>query len=403
MVASLSRTQRLALALPILVVSALAVSCDKVALTAPTQSTITLFTSTTTVPLNGSAEIVASVIEQAGTAVQNGTLVTFTSTVGTVEPREARTENGRVTVRFVAGTISGTAKVGAFSGAAKATEIELKVGGAAAARVVLNVSPGTVPSSGGNVTLVATVSDTDGNRLPGVPVTFTSTSGTLLNGTVLSDDNGEARNTLTTNRQAQVSVTAGSQQAQVTISVNTPISVSITAPSTSPTVGLATSFSVSVSASANSASLRDVSVSFGDGDRVSLGTPTGSVSVSHVYRAAGTYTATATATDSAGEVTSASTQVTVVAATRPLITLTVPASTPTNVIFTATVGISQNPSNIAVESVEFNFGDGNVKRVNGLQTTHAYGATGNYNVRATVTFADGQRSTAEAGIRAVNP
>lgn len=399
MVALLTRLRRLAVPLSLVALLAPAVSCDKVALTAPTNSTITLFASTTTVPLNGSAELIATVIESAGTAVQNGTLVSFTSTVGTVEPREARTENGRVTVRFVAGSISGTAKVGAFSGSAKATELEIKVGGAAASRVVLNVSPGTVPSSGGTVLLVATVTDADGNRLPGVPATFTASAGTLLNQTVLTDDNGEARTSLTTSRQAQVTVTAGSQQAQVTINVNTPISVSITAPSTSPTVGVATNFSVSVSASSNSAPLRDVSVSFGDGDRVSLGTPTGSVSVSHVYRATGTYTVTATATDSSGEVSSASTQVTVVQAARPLVTLTVPAATPVNVIFTATVGISQNTSNLAVEAVEFNFGDGNVKRVNGLQTTHAYGAAGSYSVRATVIFVDGQRSVAEAGIR----
>jgi PKD repeat protein len=403
MVAPLARAVRLTVAWSLLLASALAASCDKVALTAPTNSTITLFANTTTVPLNGSAEIVASVIESAGTAVQNGTLVTFTSTVGSVEPREARTENGRVTVRFVAGSISGTAKVGAFSGSAKATELEIKVGGAAASRVVLNVSPGTVPSSGGTVLLVATVTDADGNRVPGVPATFTATAGTLLNQTVLTDDNGEARTSLTTARQAQVTVTAGSQQAQVTINVNTPISVSITAPATSPTVGVAASFNVSVSATSNSATLRDVTVTFGDGDRVSLGTPTGSVAVSHVYRAAGTYTVTATATDATGETTSASTQVTVVAASRPLVTLTVPASTPASVIFTASVGISQNTANLAVDAVEFNFGDGNVKRVNGLQTTHAYSTPGSYNVRATVIFADGTRSTAEAGIRVTSP
>ena len=106
-------------------------ACDKVPLLAPTESTITLTSSTTVVPVNGSAEITASVTESAGTPVQNGTVVTFTSSFGNIEPNEARTQGGKATVRFVASSQSGTAKVGAFSGAARATEVELLVGGEA--------------------------------------------------------------------------------------------------------------------------------------------------------------------------------------------------------------------------------------------------------------------------------
>ena len=85
-------------------------------LAAPTDSTITLFASSTTVGLNGSIEITATVIESAGTPVQNGTVVTFTTTLGTIEPNEASTNNGKVTVTLLAGTRSGTAEVRAFSG-----------------------------------------------------------------------------------------------------------------------------------------------------------------------------------------------------------------------------------------------------------------------------------------------
>ena len=69
-------------------------------------------------PLNGSIDVVATVIEGSGTPVQNGTLVTFTATLGHVDPPEARTENGKVTVKFVAGNQSGMATVTALSGAA---------------------------------------------------------------------------------------------------------------------------------------------------------------------------------------------------------------------------------------------------------------------------------------------
>ncbi len=56
-------------------------------------SAITLAINPVVVPLNGTAEIIATVIEQGGTAVQNGTLVIFTTTLGTIDPREARTSN----------------------------------------------------------------------------------------------------------------------------------------------------------------------------------------------------------------------------------------------------------------------------------------------------------------------
>src|SRR5262249_32878686 len=152
----------------------------------------------------------------AGTPVQNGTLVTFTTTLGTIEPREARTNNGQVTAQFLTGNQSGTAKVGAVSGGAKATEVEIKVGAAAADALTLSVAPGsnaTVPSTGGTVQLVAVVLDASGNRLPGVPVTFTNSAGTLSLNSVITDSNGEARTVLTTSRESVVSATAGGKKA----------------------------------------------------------------------------------------------------------------------------------------------------------------------------------------------
>jgi hypothetical protein len=393
-------------------VSAIAAAgCDKVPLTAPTGSVITLTSTATVLPLNGTADITANVIESAGTQVQNGTLVVFSSNLGTFDPAEARTNNGRVTVKYHAGGMSGTATIRATSGSttsggsstsgAQSSELQITIGAAAAARVVLNASPGTVPAGGGTVTLTAVVMDENGNRLVGVPVTFTSSSGTLLNATVLTDGNGEARTTLTTNQQSQVTVTAGAQTANLTVSVNAPINVSISASgSATPLAGQPVTFSVSASAGSGGAPLREVVVDFGDGQQQSLGTPSsGSVTVSHVYRNAGTYIATVTATDTSGQRASASTSVIVISAARPLVTLTVPASVTQNTIFTAQVSVAQNPNNLNVQSAEFNFGDGAVKRVNGLQTTHSYGTAGTYNIRATVTFTDGQQSVAEAGIR----
>src|SRR5262245_23544243 len=96
---------------------ALAVACQKVPLLAPTGSTITLTSSATTLPLNGQTDIIAQVIEAAGTPPHSGTHITFTTNLGSVEPSEAETDAaGRVIVRFFAGTRSGTATITAISG-----------------------------------------------------------------------------------------------------------------------------------------------------------------------------------------------------------------------------------------------------------------------------------------------
>ncbi len=173
---SVSRT---AARLLLVALSAIPAACDKVPLLAPTESTITLSSNTTTLAINGTAEIIATVIESAGTPVHNGTTVTFTASVGVIEPRDARTENGIARATFRAGTQSGTARVGAFSGAARAEEVEILVGGAAAQTVALRLDPPSVPQTGGTVQVIALVSDVSGNRLPGAPVVFSADNGSL--------------------------------------------------------------------------------------------------------------------------------------------------------------------------------------------------------------------------------
>ena len=56
--------------------------------------------------------------EPAGTPVQNGVLVTFSTTLGTFDRQEGTTHDGRVSVRLFAGDLVGTATVTAFSGTA---------------------------------------------------------------------------------------------------------------------------------------------------------------------------------------------------------------------------------------------------------------------------------------------
>src|SRR6187399_137285 len=141
---------------------ALLAACDKVPLLAPTGSVITLLPTTTSVSLNSEVTIIATVIENGqavaggsgtvaarqgiGTPVQNGTVVSFTTTIGRIEPSEARTHNGEVNVRLITGGASGTATITAYSGGASASK-DLKVGTAAVKTVIVSTTPQTLGAS----------------------------------------------------------------------------------------------------------------------------------------------------------------------------------------------------------------------------------------------------------------
>jgi hypothetical protein len=122
----------------------------------------------------------SSIVELSGTAVHNGTLVTFTTDLGRLEPQEARTSNGQAVVTLHAGTESGTATVRAFSGGAQSvgdTGLALTIGAAAAEAMTVTATPAELPSTGGSSTITAAVIDGAGHRLVGVPVTFSGLSG----------------------------------------------------------------------------------------------------------------------------------------------------------------------------------------------------------------------------------
>ena len=244
-------------------------ACDKVALLAPTDSTIALSISTTVVPINGSADIIATVIEKAGTPVQNGTVVTFTSTFGRVEPSEARTEGGKAIAKFI-GTQSGKATINAYSGAAKAEVKDILVGGAAAATAAMRSEPSSLPQGGGTVQVFAVVRDASGNLLPGAPVAFTSDQGSLASNSAITDANGQAQSALTTNRDTVVTVTviAGITATTTVRIINAP-TVTITATTTTPAVGVGANFTITPgTSSSNNTPIQSASVNFGDGTSV---------------------------------------------------------------------------------------------------------------------------------------
>jgi hypothetical protein len=103
--------------------------------------------------VNGSTTIGAQVIEASGTPPHSGTHVTFTTTLGTIQPSDGETDSaGQVTVKFLAGAQSGTATITAISGGASVSAtgaVRILVGAAAVGRVNVSASPATVPAAVG--------------------------------------------------------------------------------------------------------------------------------------------------------------------------------------------------------------------------------------------------------------
>lgn len=251
-------------------------SCERMPLTAPTGSSVTLTVNTTALPLNGTAGVTAIVQESSGTPPQNGTVVTFTSTLGTIEPREARTTNGLATATFTAGGTAGTARIGAVSGGAAAEAVEVIIGAGQGSNILLNVE--TV--SNGRATIVATVLDASGNPLSGATVAFSADTGQLSPRTVTTDGNGEARTTLTTSSRTTVTARAGPVQTTIVVDA-TPITVTLT-------IGAPFEGVVAFTANATppaGASIQSYEWSFGDGGTATTTGP----SVTHEYDDPGTY------------------------------------------------------------------------------------------------------------------
>jgi hypothetical protein len=405
-----------------------------VPLLAPSGSTITLTVTATALPLNGTTQIVAQVLEAAGTPPQDGTLVVFTTSMGSVQPPEAQTKGGRVTVIFNAGTSNGTATITASSGGASASganAAKIAIGTAAVGSVRLAANPTLLPALGGSSTITATVIDINGNPLSSAPISFSTTAGVLDQATISTDQNGAATAVLRTSTTATVTAAVGAQAGSstttppaagapatptpstsgtasgtVTVNVASAPTLLITPPATGLTVGLPGTFTFAVTAAAtNGSPIRDVTVSWGDGQSQDLGAVTGTISVTHVYRSAGSFVVIGNVIDSSGNPVSTSTSVTV---TPPLLTLiitppaTLPsANLPANFTFAATA-----PAGDAVRNVSINWGDGSAAQdlgaITGTVTVgHVYKTAANYVISGTVTDINGVSSTVSTSITVI--
>lgn len=409
----------------------LTAACEKVPLLAPTGSTITLTSASTVVAANGSATIIAQVLESSGTPPHSGTRVTFTTTLGTIEPSEASTDaSGRVTVTFHAGGGSGIATIAAASGGATTStgststgssgtttttdrSLKIAVGTAAVGRVNISASPTLIPAQNTAVTVIATVYDINGNALPSVPVLFSTTAGTLNSSSVMTDAQGVAVTAVSTAVETTVTATAGlatppssggttgtasANTATVTIKVN-PIPTLSIVPATQGTLtaGSVVAFTITATLPQGStAQVRRLTLDYGDGSGIKdLGPATGTITVQHVYGNADrrSYSVTVTLEDTLGAKTTASTEI-VVFPEPPLSVSINVSSTPngTNTIYTFTATVTPASETIISYLWTIDGTNPQVTTNNQLIQTFATGTV--HTIGLTVTTSTGRTSSA---------
>lgn len=378
-------------------------ACDKIPLFAPSGSAVTVTSNLTTVALNGSVELTATVIEAGGTPVNDGTVVNFTTTIGSFDRNDVQTDDGRARVNLRVGSTSGTAIVRAASGGATSGPLELTVGAAAVANIILTANPSSVSSSrGGNVVLAATVVDEGNNPVPNVPVNFTASAGTLTLNRVNTDSNGTATTILNTNRQTTVRASIGAVQSnEITIVANTAPRVTVSATPTTAAENAPITFTTTITTENNTA-LSSGTIDFGDGTSQSIGTAL-STPLTHSFRSAGTYVVTARVTDVNGEVGTGSTAVVITPAASLLANLVAsPNPTKAETLTSFTVTLTNSTLTPNISRIVYDFGDGSDPQTTGTTTSHIYRRAQEVIAKATIFLNDGRSTVATAQV-IVNP
>lgn len=166
-----------------------------------TKPTVTVTANPSNIQVGETSTITVIARNADNTPVGAGQRVTLTTTLGTLDNTQPRTDaSGRATARLTAGTQGGTATVSAFVGSSDIAETMVEIRDTAAF-IGLDANPDTITRAGGMIILTATVTNSQGQPVAGAQVRF-STSGTLGSsfsggGLSFTNDNGTATNTLT--------------------------------------------------------------------------------------------------------------------------------------------------------------------------------------------------------------
>ena len=182
-------------------------ACDRVTPVAPAGSTITISVNPSRIAAEEETALVTIIVRREdGTPVNPGTQVNISTTLGTLEPEVAFTDETGVAKSNLTGDGRiGMATVSATTGAAPLMSVEVQIGSVAAS-ITLTASKTDVskdpPPEGEVINLLALVRDDTGAPLGGSTVNFDAGTGSLDSGgaALVTNDSGEARDTLTISR-----------------------------------------------------------------------------------------------------------------------------------------------------------------------------------------------------------
>ncbi len=279
---------------------ALLVACDKTNPVAPSGTLITISANPDRIPSDGSAEIRVVALRPNGTPVSSGTLVRLATTLGSIPASVPADDRGEALAMLEANGQFGVATVSASTGGSETATVEVQLG-LSPASVTVQVTPNSVPETGGEADLLAIVRDDRGQPLENAEVNFRTEVGTLESGGGListgADGTASDRLVVTpgdldtlTGDSFQVGVDVGSGGGQlVTTNVNVSIQRLPRADFTFNTRNLLVSFEDTTDGRTTSWLW-----TFGDGNTSTRQNPT------HTYAETGTYAVTFRATNSLG-------------------------------------------------------------------------------------------------------
>ena len=276
------------------------VACDKTNPVAPSGTLITISANPDRIPSDGSSEIRVVALRPNGTPVSSGTLVRLATTLGSIPPSVPVDDRGEALAKLEANGQFGVASVSASTGGSETATVEIQLG-LSPASVTVQVTPNSVPETGGEADLLAIVRDDRGQPLDKAEVNFRTEIGTLeSDGNLMStgaDGTASDRLTVTpgdvdtvTGDNFQVGVDVGSGGGElVTTNVNVSIQRLPRADFTFATRNLLVAFEDTTDGRTTSWRW-----DFGDGNTSSRQNPT------HTYAEPGTYAVTFRATNTLG-------------------------------------------------------------------------------------------------------
>jgi adhesin/invasin len=184
---------------------------------------LSLIAAPSTLQVGNLSALTATVTDQFGNLVADGTPVSFSTNLGVATPAVAVTVNG-VATAVLSSTVAGLATVTATVGSLSTTALVTFTHGPAA-QLLLTATPALIFSNGiSQSTVIATVRDAFGNPVPGALVQFLATSGQLGLMSDTSGANGQVTTTVSSLMPAAANIFAlhGSLMAQTPITYRLP-------------------------------------------------------------------------------------------------------------------------------------------------------------------------------------